>query len=147
MKFDGKINIQAPQEKVWDFLTDPDLVSQCAPGLKSVEVVEPDKKFRAVASVGFGAVSATFTNDVEFVELKPQDSAKIKVHGTAPGSAVDIIADMMLSPNPDGGTDLDWEADITIVGTIASLASRMMGGVTRKLTGIFFDCVKGKIET
>jgi carbon monoxide dehydrogenase subunit G len=39
-----------------------------------------------------------------------------------------------------------WEADVQISGTITSLASRLMGGVTKRLTGAFFDCVKSKIE-
>jgi carbon monoxide dehydrogenase subunit G len=53
---------------------------------------------------------------------------------------------MALSDGENGTTDLKWTADITIVGTIASLASRLMSPVTKKMTGIFFDCVKAKIE-
>jgi len=53
---------------------------------------------------------------------------------------------MRLSEGGDGATELHWTADIQIVGTIASLASRMMVGVTKKLTGMFFTCVKSKIE-
>lgn len=142
----GVVTIQASKDKTFAFLTDPDKVSQCAPGLKSVDVIEPNQKFKAVAAVGFGAVSATFSNDVEFLEKSAPDRAVVKVHGTAPGSAVDVMAEMNLSDHPDGGTQLDWQADITISGSIASLASRMMGGVTKKLTDIFFTCVKGKIE-
>ena len=53
---------------------------------------------------------------------------------------------MNLSEAADGGTQLDWMADVTVQGTIASLASRLMGSVTQRLTGEFFECVKGKIE-
>jgi carbon monoxide dehydrogenase subunit G len=147
VKFEGTININAPQEKVWGFLTNPDSVSQCAPGLKSVEVVEPNQKFNCVTAIEFGSLSTTFTNDVEFIEQVPPDKAVVKVHGTAPGSAVDVTSEMSLSADAEGGTDLNWTADIVVVGTIASLASRMMGGITKKMTGIFFECVKSKIET
>lgn len=40
-----------------------------------------------------------------------------------------------------------WTVDVTISGTIAALASRMMGGVTKRLTAAFFDCMKKQIET
>ena len=146
MNFEGNVNIQASREKVWTFLIDPESVSQCAPGLQSVDVLVPDQKFRAVASIGFGSVKATFDNEIEFLELNEPNFAKLKVHGKAPGSAVDVVSDMKLSDGADGSTDLDWTADIVIVGTIASLASRMMGGVTKKLTSAFFNCVKEKIE-
>jgi carbon monoxide dehydrogenase subunit G len=141
------VSISAPRDKVWKSLTDADFVAQCAPGVKSMEVVEPGRKFQAVAVVGFGSVSTEFRTDVEFTELTEPDSATIRAHGNASGSAVDVIAKMDLSDGEDGGTDLNWSADITIVGTIASLASRLMGPVTKKMTGIFFDCVKEKIET
>lgn len=146
MVVQGVTSIRASKDKTFAFLTNPDTVSQCAPGLKSVEVIEADKKFKAVAAVGFGAVSATFSNNVEFVELIAPDKAVIKVHGTAPGSAVDVIAEMNLSETEDGSTNLDWKADITISGSIASMATRMMGGVSKKLTDMFFTCVKGKLE-
>jgi len=72
--------------------------------------------------------------------------AKIKAHGTAPGSAADVIATMRISKVEENITDLDWEAEINVMGTIASLASRMMGSVVGKLSAQFFDCVKAKIE-
>jgi hypothetical protein len=146
VQFDGTVNIEASREKVWEFLTDPNLVSQCAPGLKSVEVIEPDKKFRAVAGVGFGSVKVTFETDVEWVEVDAPNYARMKAHGKAPGSGVDISSTMKLSAGPDGSTKMQWSADIVVVGTIASMASRLMGSVTRRLTADFFNCVKDKIE-
>jgi carbon monoxide dehydrogenase subunit G len=99
-----------------------------------------------VVAVGFGAVKTTFSTDVEWVELHPQDRATMKAHGKAPGSAVDASSEMTLSANPSGGTSLDWTADVVVLGTIASLAARLMGSVTEKLTGEFFSCMKAKIE-
>jgi carbon monoxide dehydrogenase subunit G len=41
---------------------------------------------------------------------------------------------------------LKWTADIVILGQLASLAARMMGPVTQKLAGEFFNEVKKRIE-
>lgn len=147
MQLQGTVTIKAPLEAVWEFLTDPNAVSQCAPGLQSLEILIPDEKFRVVAAIGFGAVKAVFKTDVEWLELDPPNRAKMKAHGTAPGSAVDAISEMVMTSLGNDETQLDWSADIVVVGTIASLASRMMSGVTKKMTGIFFDCVKSEIET
>lgn len=146
MQFEGTVNIGAPPEEVWDFLTNPDAVSQCAPGLQSMEVIEPDKKFRAVAAVGLGSIKAAFTTDVEWLELDKPNHAKMKAHGSGQGSGVDVTSDMYLSDGENGTTDLKWSAEISVVGMIANMASRMMGGVTQRLTDAFFDCVKQKIE-
>jgi len=146
MQFKGIVSIQAPRDKVWKSLTDPAFVSQCAPGLEKMEIIVPEEKFRVVASVGFGSVKATFSTDVEWLELEAPNHAKMKAHGSAPGSGMDATSDMYLSDGSDGTTELNWQADVIIVGTIASLASRLLGSVTQKLTNSFFNCVKAKIE-
>jgi carbon monoxide dehydrogenase subunit G len=146
MHLEGKVTIAATQAKAWEFLTDPEAVGQCAPGLQSMNIVEPNKKFKAVAGVGLGTVKVTFNADVEFVELTAPNNAKLKVHGVAPGSSMDATSEMKLTALSDKETQLDWTADVVVVGKIATLASRLMGGVTQQLAGEFFKCVKSKIE-
>jgi hypothetical protein len=146
MHFEGSLSIQAPRKKVWDYLTDPEKVSKSAPGLESLEIVEPGRKFRATTSIGFGAVKVRFVNDVEWVDLDPPNRAEMKAHGTAPGSGVDAKTAMTLTDGQDGATNLAWTADVDVVGTVASLAARLMGGVTKKLTAAFFESVRKEIE-
>ena len=146
MHFEGTVTIKASRAAVWAFLTDPTQVAQCAPGVESVEIVEAGKKFKAVAAIGFGSVKARFVGDAEFLELEPPHRIKIKAHGNAPGSAIDVISEMFLSDGADGAIDLKWTADITVLGTLASLAARLMGALTQKLTAEFFNCFKQKIE-
>ena len=146
MHLEGIVNIQAPRATVWKFLIDPDKVAKCAPGVEKMEIVVPDQKFKVIASVGFGTVKVRFNAIVEWLEQDAPNRAKIKVHGTAPGSATDVVSEMFLAGGADGSTDMKWTADIVVVGTIASLASRMMGSVTQKLTAAFFDCMKKQIE-
>lgn len=146
MRFEGTLTVKAPRERVFAFLTDPQAVSRCAPGLESLEILTPKQRFRAVASVGLGAVKATFVNEVEWLDLVAPSRASMKVHGTAPGSAMDATTSMVLSDGPGGTTDLQWTADVNVAGTVASLAARLMSSVARKLAGAFFDCVKRSVE-
>jgi carbon monoxide dehydrogenase subunit G len=146
MKLEGKVTIAAPRAKVWNFLTDAEAVSRCTPGLESLEVVEAGRKFRAVASLGLGSVKTRFQVDVEWVELFEPERARARAHGTAAGSTADVEAEMVLTEMDPNSTVLTWNANVTILGTIATLASRMMGGVTQKLSGQFFDCVRKNVE-
>jgi carbon monoxide dehydrogenase subunit G len=146
MNFNGEVTIQADREKVWSFLTDAEAVSQCAPGLESLKVIDPGQRFEAVAGIGFGTVKVRFITDVQWVELDPPRLAKMKAHGTAPGSAADVAAEMLLEETAEGATHMNWSAEVTISGTITSLASRLMGSVTKKVTQNFFDCVKAELE-
>ena len=146
MHLEGTIRIAAPREKVWKFLTDPEAVAACAPGVESMETLSPNEKYRVVTAVGFGALKARFTTDVEWLGLEPPRRAQMKFHGTAPGSAVDGATTMTLSEPEAGTTEVAWAAEVGVAGTLASVASRLMGGVSKKLTAAFFAKVRKKIQ-
>ena len=146
MKLEGIQHVKASIAKVFEYLTNAEFVSQCAPGVERLEVIEPGKKFRIVVGVGFGAIKATFNTDVEFVDLRPPEYAKIKAIGKAPGSGANVSAELSLEATSPTTTDLRWIADISINGAIALVANRLMGSVSQKLSSEFFACAQGKIE-
>ena len=145
MKFQGTVDIGAPRDRVWAFLMDPNDVGPCGPGVESIEVVD-ETHFKAKAKVGIGFISARFNADMEFAELEEPNRALIKAHGQAPGSAVDATAEMRLSDGPDGTTVMDWNADVNIAGTLASVGARLIEGTANKMIGQTFDCIKAKLE-
>lgn len=146
MKLEGRVGIHAPRKKVWDFMTDPNQIGLCAPGVEKIEMIEPMKRYRGTVSVGFGSVKARFSGEVEILELQEPDYAKLKAHGTATGSAADAVSEMRLSDGPDGSTVVQWTAEVNVSGQLASLASRLMLPVSQKLAQVFYDQVRKKIE-
>ena len=144
MKFSGTVEIAAPRDKVWSFVIDPNQVSQCGPGVESIEIVDPTH-FRATAKVGVGFISARFVVNMEMAELVEPERAVIKAHGQAPGSAVDATAEMRLSGPPEGPTRMDWSADVALAGTLASLGARMIEGTANKMIGQTFDCMRARL--
>ncbi len=145
MQFSGSVEIAAPRERVWAFVIDPNQVGQCGPGVESIEVID-DTHFKATAKVGIGFISARFVVNMEFAEMQTPDRATIKAHGQAPGSAVDATAEMALSDGADGGTKMDWSANVDIAGTLASVGARMIDGTASKMISQTFDCMKAKLE-
>jgi carbon monoxide dehydrogenase subunit G len=145
MRFEGTVQIAAPRDRVWAFVIDPNQVGQCGPGVERIEVVDATH-FKAAAKVGVGFINARFNVDMEFAELTPPEAATIKAHGQAPGSAVDATAQMRLSDGADGGTVMDWEADLNIAGTLASVGARLIEGTANKMIGQTFECMKSKLE-
>lgn len=145
MRFEGSVPINASREKVWAFVVDPEQVGQCGPGVEKIEVIDATH-FKATAKVGIGFISARFVVNVEFADLEPPELAVIKAHGQAPGSAVDATAEMRLSDGPDGTTVMDWNADVNIAGTLASMGARLIEGTASKMIGQTFDCMRAKLE-
>ena len=147
MQLKGDVTIRAPRKKVWDFMTDPNQIGQCAPGVEKIEMIEPLKRYRGVVSIGFGAVKARFSGDVEVLELDEPNYARLKAHGSATGSVADAISEARFSDGPDGSTQVHWTADVNVSGQLASLAARLMVPVSQKLASQFYEQVKQKIET
>ena len=147
MLLKGEVMIKAPRAAVWDFLTDPQQIGQCAPGVEKIEVIEPDRKYRGIVSIGLGSVKARFSGDVEILELDKPNRAKLKAHGTSAGSAADAISEMRLSDGPDTSTIVNWTAEVNVSGQLASLVSRMMMPVSQKLSSQFYEEVRRRIET
>ncbi len=115
MKFEGRVEIHAPRPKVWAFVTDPDQIASCGPGVQSVEKID-DSHFRAHAKVGIGFISMKLVVNAEFLELHEPDDATVLARGQAPGSAVDATAKMSLTDGADGSTVMDWTADVEHLG-------------------------------
>lgn len=145
MHFEGTVQIAAPRDRVWTFVMDPNQVGQCGPGVETIEVID-ETQFKASAKVGIGFISARFVLNMEFTEVTAPDAATIRAHGQAPGSAVDATAQMRLSDGDAGVTTMDWSADVTISGTLASVGARMIEGTADKMIGQTFDCMKSKLE-
>ncbi len=146
MEFAGTQTIVAPIENIWKFLVDVNNVAACAPGFQTMEELG-EEHWKAVVGVGVGAVKAKFTLDVTRPEMRPPELMIVKARGKAPGSAVDMTGQMTLTPVNALLTRMDWEAHIVVSGTIASVGARLLQGTTEKLTGQFFNLMKGRLET
>lgn len=144
MRFEGTLDIGAPRERVWEFLTDPRQVTACAPDVQSLEVTDPTH-FRVVVRTGIGAVRATFALNIEFAELVSPERATVRARGQAPGSAVDMKSTLELAANGDR-TTMRWSSDVTVSGMIASVGARLMQGAADKTTQQVFACIKRKLE-
>lgn len=145
MQLDGTTEIQASRERVWSFVIDPQQVGWCGPGVESIEAIDATH-FRARAKVGIGPISARFNVELELEEAAAPDRAVIRARGQAPGSAVDARGEMRLSGPPEGPTTMAWSAEVTIMGTMASVGSRLIEGTASKLVGQAFDCMRAKLE-
>jgi len=53
---------------------------------------------------------------------------------------------MSLRDADDGGTVMDWSADVQFSGTIANIGARLIQGTANRIIGQAFACVKSKLE-
>ncbi len=146
MRFEGTLDIAAPRERVFAFLTDPRQVTRCAPDVQSLEVADP-AHFKVVVRAGVGPIRGTFSLNVELTESRAPEHAALLARGQAPGSAVEMRATMDLAAAGDARTTMRWASDVTVTGMIASVGARLMQGAADKVTQQVFSCIKEKLES
>jgi carbon monoxide dehydrogenase subunit G len=71
MIFDGKIDLEVPAQKAWDFLIDINKFSTCLPGIDEVKQID-DKTFDGVISATVGPISGKFNFRSTILESRPR---------------------------------------------------------------------------
>lgn len=146
MEIQGTEIVAAPREKVWRFVTDAESVGACTPGVESVRVLEPGRKFEVVGGVNLGTVALKATTVFEWTDLVELEEARMTMRGKGPGTTIDGTSELRLR-DADGGTALDWKGTVKVRGPVAAMAARLLQPVTERVLREFFAAVKSKIES
>jgi len=137
LEFAGAPEVTVSREEVWARLMDPNFVAASAPGVESVEAVDPTH-FKVISGIGVGPMRVSFQLDVELSDVVPLERLRMTALGRASGSAVDTVSSVRLEPLGKSRTRLNWAATTTISGTVASLGARLLEGIARRLTEDFW---------
>ncbi|HVW57334.1 MAG TPA: carbon monoxide dehydrogenase subunit G [Rhizobiaceae bacterium] len=146
MNMEGQEQIQAPVEKVWQALNDPDVLKVCIPGCESLEK-QSDTAFAATVSLKIGPIKARFQGAVELKNLNPPHSYTIEgegkggIAGFAKGGA-----DVALTADGADATTLKYTVKADVGGKIAQLGSRLIDSTSKKLAGQFFENFNKKVS-
>ncbi len=145
MHFEGVLESRSPRAKVFEMTTDPDQVATCLPDLQKF-VVKSKDEFVATVRAGAGFIRGDFILNFKITERDPPNHSKLLVHGTGMGSAVDVAIDVRITDGKTGGSTLNWTAEASVSGKIASVGQRLIQGSAEKMINRFFDCFGQKIE-
>ena len=119
MKFAHAALIDAPIDKVWDFLMDVPAVAKCLPGVETVEDLGDDR-YRGTLRVSVRPIKLAFQGDVNIVEQDAtarRASMRAEAADKRAGGAVKALLSMALAEVP-GGTELRMETDAQVLGRI-----------------------------
>jgi carbon monoxide dehydrogenase subunit G len=145
MKFSGTQTVTVPIEKVWAYLADIDKVAACGPGFQSLEKLGPEH-WKALVAIGIGLIRAKFIMDVKRTVLQKPDLIVVQVYGKAPGSAMELEGRMQLIAVDEEQTSMNWSAQVTVSGVLASIGAHLINSKAEKLTRQFFACLKSRLQ-
>ena len=138
MKMVDEIRIEAPRDKVFAALNDPEILSQAIPGCKALEQTSKTE-LTATVQAKVGPVKAMFQGAVKLSDISPPESYTISGEGKG-GAAGFAKGSANVTLIEDGDTTiLKYEVNAEVGGKLAQVGSRLIEGSSKKLANEFFE--------
>jgi len=145
MHFEGKAVVKAPVDKVWNFISTPESIAQCLPGVEEYKVLE-GKRTEAKVKIGIGFIKGTFKVSSRVLEEDPVNRrAKLLIDGSGVTSAFKADIQISCNPHPEG-SELAWIAEATVSGPLGSVAKGLIENASQKVVSQTLECVTNKLS-
>ncbi len=137
MKLSGSYTLPVAPERAYQILQDPAVLAQAMPGCESLEKIGPDE-YRMKMKVILAALSGAFEGKVRITDQVPPSSFRLVVEGS--GRIGFLKGDGLLKLSAlDGSTEVSYEGDAQVGGTMAAVGQRLIDGTAKMLIKKFFD--------
>lgn len=147
-KIEERFEVQAPVERVWKYLIDPQSVVQCLPGAQLLEVKD-EHTFLGAIKVKVGPLSMSYKGQAKFTDLN-EELHQVRMVGEArevTGSGSTKVSMLStVTPLPSGGAEVSVHADVELVGKIVQFGRGMIEEVSRQMFRQFSTCVSKQLE-
>jgi uncharacterized protein len=144
MKIDATYEINAPREKVYAALVQPEILRRAIPGCESLEPTG-ENIYAAVLKAGVGSIKGTFKGEVRLEDMRPPEHYRIVVEGKGVVGFAKGSADFDLEPK-DNGTLIKYSGEMQVGGTIAAVGQRMIQGAAKMMAARFFTALEAEVK-
>ena len=137
MELNDEVVINAPKERVYEALNDPEILKQCIPGCEEL-IKHSDTELEAKVVLKIGPVKAKFGGNVVLDQTGAPDAFSLSGQGNG-GAAGHAKGGADVTLTADGETTiLKYAAKAEIGGKLAQLGSRLIQSTSKKLAAKFF---------
>ncbi|HKX30669.1 MAG TPA: SRPBCC family protein [Blastocatellia bacterium] len=147
-KVEEEFEVQAPVQRVWEYLITPSRVVVCLPGAELLESPD-DQTYLGAVKVKVGPVAMSYKGVVKFTEMDEQiHQVCMTGEGRETGGAGSAKVTMLskVTPLPSGGSLISVKAEVDLVGKVVQFGRGMIEEVFRQLFRQFSNCVKKQLE-
>jgi len=132
MKIQGEHTFDAPRERVWRALLDPEVLARTLPGCERLERTG-ENEYRGVLNVQVGPVKGQCQGTLQLADILPLEGYHMKLDGSGPSGFMNGQGELRLADAP-AGTTLRYDLDAQIGGRIAGLGQRLVESSAKSIT-------------
>ena len=145
MKLEGSHQIEAPRQRVYQSLVNPEVLQRCIPGCERLEQTG-ENVFAATIRAGVGSIKGVFNGTARLEDLREPEHLRIVVDGKGAPGFLKGSGDLDLEQQ-DNFTNVKYAGDVQVGGTIASVGQRMILSTTKMMATQFFTALGAEAKT
>ena len=145
MKIEGTYQISASRERVYEKLTNAEVLRRCLPGCEKLEQTG-ENNFALTIRAGVGSIKGVFNGSVKMEDLRPPDHFRLVVEGKGTPGFLKGAGTLDLEER-DGSTVIAYSGDVQVGGTIAGVGQRMIQGSAKMMATQFFTAIEAEAKT
>lgn len=148
MKIEDTFSVNAPIDRAWRFIMNPDQVAPCIPGCGDVEILG-ENKYRANVKLAVGPIKTNFNVTVEITEQQAPNFAATLTRGEEGGKASMVTANSELRLKPVNGeqTEVNYKSEVSIVGRLGKFGLGIMKKKAKAIGEEFAENFRARLET
>ena len=148
MKIEETFSVNAPIDRAWRCIMNPDQVAPCIPGCGDVEILG-ENKYRANVKLAVGPIKTNFNVTVEITEQQAPNFAATLTRGEEGGKASMVPANSELRLKPVNGeqTEVNYKSEVSIVGRLGKFGLGIMKKKAKAVGEEFAENFRARLET
>ncbi len=139
MQLSGEYTFDAPPERVYHLMLDPDILMACLPGCERLDLVGEDE-YTATMTIGVAMIKGKYEGRVKISDKQEPTSYRMLIEGKGPQGQVSGEGLIEFAAT-DTGTLVTWSGEPQIRGTLARIGSRVIQPASKMIVGQFFKCL------
>jgi carbon monoxide dehydrogenase subunit G len=137
VKIGGTYTVPFAPERAYEVLQDPAVLCRCMPGCESLQKTG-EGEYAMQMKMVLAAITGKFDGRVRIADSQPYSQFRLIVEGS--GKIGFMNGNGLLTITPaDGGSSVQYDGEVQVGGTIASVGQRLMDTTAKMLIKRFFD--------
>jgi carbon monoxide dehydrogenase subunit G len=145
VRVEGERDLEAPLATVWEVLNDPAQMAKMMPGVESFDI-QDDRHWRANVKIPLGLGGLRMSIDFEKIEEREPEFAKLHAKGNGVGAIMNMDTSFHLSEGAAGGTHMKWDAEVHILGPVASMGQRVLQPIVNQQVGQVLGALEKQVQ-
>ena len=137
MKISGSVQFPLSPERTYALMQDPIVLAGAIPGCEGLEKAG-ENEYRMKMKMSLASFSGAFEGHVRLVDPEPPHRFRMVVEGSGKIGFMKGEGLLTLTAK-DGGTEVAYDGDAQVGGTMAAIGQRMIDTTGRMLIKRFFE--------